>query len=59
MSFTFVTIESVVIKQISESFLAECLLGYVGTIGLELNGEKTRLIEFGRFAAPNLEQRGE
>ena len=27
--------------------------------GLELNAEKTRLIEFGRFAAPNREQRGE
>jgi group II intron reverse transcriptase/maturase len=27
--------------------------------GLELNPEKTRLIEFGRFAAPNREQRGE
>ena len=27
--------------------------------GLELNTEKTRLIEFGRFAAPNREQRGE
>ena len=27
--------------------------------GLELNAEKTRLIEFGRFAARNREQRGE
>jgi len=27
--------------------------------GLELNAEKTRLIEFGRFAAPNRQQRGE
>ena len=27
--------------------------------GLELNAEKTRLIEFGRFAVPNREQRGE
>ncbi|MCU1292392.1 MAG: RNA-directed polymerase (Reverse transcriptase) [Bryobacterales bacterium] len=42
---------------------AECFLEAfkerLAKFGLELNAEKTRLIEFGRFAAPNREQRGE
>ena len=31
----------------------------IGTFGLELNTEKTRLIEFGRFAQENRAKRGE
>jgi len=31
----------------------------LGTFGLEMNGEKTRLIEFGRFATENRRRRGE
>jgi len=35
------------------------LKGRMGKFGLELNTEKTRLIEFGRFAAENRAKRGE
>ncbi len=31
----------------------------MGKFGLELHGDKTRLIEFGRFAAENRKSRGE
>jgi RNA-directed DNA polymerase len=39
-------------------FLEECR-ERLSKFGLELNSEKTRLIEFGRFAAQNRRQRGE
>jgi len=42
----------------AERFL-EAFKERLAKFGLELNAEKTRLIEFGRFAAPNREQRGE
>ena len=41
----------------AERFL-EAFKERLAKFGLELNAEKTRLIEFGRFAAPNREQRG-
>ncbi|MBT9137237.1 MAG: Group II intron-encoded protein LtrA [Firmicutes bacterium] len=41
-----------------ERFL-EKLRERLAKFGLELHSEKTRLIEFGRFAAPNREERGE
>jgi hypothetical protein len=42
----------------AEWFLAD-LKERLGKFGLELHPDKTRLIEFGRFAAPNREQRGD
>lgn len=42
----------------AERFLAE-MRKRLGRFGLELHAEKTRLIEFGRFAAANREKRGE
>jgi RNA-directed DNA polymerase len=42
----------------AERFLEE-FRERLAKFGLELHPEKTRLIEFGRFAAPNREQRGE
>src|SRR6266851_2348086 len=42
----------------AERFLQE-FRGRLAKFGLELHGEKTRLIEFGRFAVQNREQRGE
>jgi RNA-directed DNA polymerase len=42
----------------AQRFLAE-LRGRLATFGLELAGEKTRLIEFGRFAAENRAARGQ
>jgi outer membrane receptor for Fe3+-dicitrate len=42
----------------AERFL-EAFRERLSKFGLELNSEKTRLIEFGRFAAPNRERRGE
>jgi hypothetical protein len=41
----------------AERFL-EAFKKRLAKFGLESNAEKTRLIEFGRFAAPNREQRG-
>jgi RNA-directed DNA polymerase len=41
----------------AERFLEE-FRERLAKFGLELHGEKTRLIEFGRFAAQNREQRG-
>jgi hypothetical protein len=41
-----------------ERFL-EAFRERLAKFGLELHAEKTRLIEFGRFAAQNREQRGE
>jgi RNA-directed DNA polymerase len=42
----------------AERFLEE-FRERLARFGLELHAEKTRLIEFGRFAAPNREKRGE
>ena len=42
----------------AERFLVE-LRERFAKFGLELHPDKTRLIEFGRFAAPNREQRGD
>ena len=42
----------------AQRFLAD-LRGRLATFGLELAGEKTRLIEFGRFAAENRAARGQ
>src|ERR1700752_1694324 len=42
----------------AERFL-EAFRERLAKFGLELHPEKTRLIEFGRFAAPNREKRGE
>jgi hypothetical protein len=42
----------------AERFL-EQLRERLGKFGLELNSEKTRLIEFGRFAAQNRQKRGQ
>jgi group II intron reverse transcriptase/maturase len=44
-------------REDAERFLAE-LRERLRTFSLELNDEKTRLIEFGRYAARNREQRG-
>lgn len=38
--------------------ILEALKGRLGKFGLELAGDKTRLIEFGRFAQTNARQRG-
>jgi RNA-directed DNA polymerase len=43
-------------REDAERFLAE-LRGRFAEFGLDLHPEKTRLIEFGRFAAPNRERR--
>jgi len=45
-------------RQDAERFLSE-FRERLGKFGLELHPEKTRLIEFGRFAQANREQRGE
>ncbi len=45
-------------KEAAERFLRE-LRERLAKFGLELHSEKTRLIEFGRFAASNREKRGE
>jgi len=45
-------------KEEAERFLRE-LRERVAKFGLELHPEKTRLIEFGRYAGPNRERRGE
>ncbi len=45
-------------KEEAERFLRE-LRERLAKFGLELHSEKTRLIEFGRFAASNREKRGE
>jgi RNA-directed DNA polymerase len=45
-------------KEEAERFLQE-LRERLAKFGLELHPEKTRLIEFGRYAAPNRERRGE
>jgi hypothetical protein len=45
-------------KEEAERFLRE-LRERLGQFGLELHPEKTRLIEFGRYAGPNRERRGE
>ena len=42
----------------AERFLKE-FRERLAKFGLELHAEKTRLIEFGRYAAPNREKRGE
>ena len=42
----------------AERFLAE-FRERLAKFGLELHAEKTRLIEFGRFAASNRKRRGE
>jgi RNA-directed DNA polymerase len=44
-------------KEDADRFLAD-LVERVIRFGLELKAEKTRLIEFGRFAAPNRKARG-
>jgi RNA-directed DNA polymerase len=45
-------------REEAERFLGE-LAQRVGQFGLSLHSDKTRLIEFGRFAAANRKQRGE
>jgi RNA-directed DNA polymerase len=45
-------------KEEAERFLRE-MRERLAKFGLELHPEKTRLIEFGRYAAPNRERRGE
>ncbi|MGD0100750.1 MAG: group II intron reverse transcriptase/maturase [Acidobacteriota bacterium] len=45
-------------KEEAERFLRE-VRERLAQFGLELHPEKTRLIEFGRYAAPNRERRGE
>jgi len=45
-------------KEEAERFLRE-MRERLGKFSLELHAEKTRLIEFGRYAAPNRERRGE
>jgi RNA-directed DNA polymerase len=45
-------------REDAERFLADLRERFAG-FGLELHPEKTRLIEFGRFATQNREQRGE
>lgn len=45
-------------RQDAERFLGD-LRQRLAKFGLELHADKTRLIEFGRFAAPNREHRGE
>lgn len=45
-------------KEDAERFLAE-LIERFRTFGLELHGDKTRLIEFGRYAAERRQARGE
>ena len=46
------------LKEEAERFLGE-LRERLGKFGLEMHPEKTRLIEFGRYAAPNREGRGQ
>jgi hypothetical protein len=46
------------LKEEAERFLRE-LRERLAKFGLELHPEKTRLIEFGRYAAPNRESRGQ